>query len=107
MGDITLPEAVAAFVAATNAHDPQAWDSVFADGATVRDDGTTYVGEAEIGPWIRSHLIDPAIVLTPLAFEGDRLVASGDGDFPGGPLSFSFVFGVESDRVTSLVIEPV
>ncbi|MFI7587369.1 hypothetical protein ACIB24_09875 [Spongisporangium articulatum] len=46
-------------------------------------------------------------MLTPTSFEGDRLVASGDGDFPGGPLSFAFVFAIEDDRVTDLVIDPV
>ena len=45
-------------------------------------------------------------MLTPTSFAGDRLVASGDGDFPGGPLSFSFVFGIKDDQVTDLAIDP-
>ncbi|SER75919.1 SnoaL-like domain-containing protein [Lentzea xinjiangensis] len=107
MDNVTLPKAVDDFVAATNAHDVNALAAVFGDEATVRDDGTTYVGEAEIREWIQAHLIDPKIVITPISFEGDRLVASGDGDFPGGPLSFAFVFGIEDDQVTDLTIDPV
>ncbi|MEO3773101.1 nuclear transport factor 2 family protein [Micromonospora sp. B9E7] len=107
MNDITLPKAVDHFIAATNAHDANALAAVFGDGATVSDDGKTWAGEAEIREWIQGHLIDPKVVLTPTSFADDRLVASGDGDFPGGPLSFAFVFGIKDDQVTSLAIEPV
>jgi NAD(P)-dependent dehydrogenase (short-subunit alcohol dehydrogenase family) len=104
---LTLPRAVENFIAATNAHDANALTAVFDGGATVRDDGKTYTGEAEIREWIQGHLIDPKIVITPTSFAGDRLVASGDGEFPGGPLSFAFMFGIKDDRVTDLAIEPV
>jgi hypothetical protein len=107
MNDITLPQAVENFIAANNAHDATALAAVFGDGATVRDDGRTWAGEAELRAWIQSHLIDPKVVITPISFAGDRLVASGDGDFPGGPLSFAFVFGIEDDHVTELAIDPV
>lgn len=107
MNDITLPDVVENFVAATNAHDANALAAVFGDGATVCDDGKTWAGETEIREWIQGHLITPKIVLTPTSYADDRLVASGDGDFPGGPLSFSFVFGVKDDQVTDLAIAPV
>ena len=107
MNDIALPKAAENFIAANNAHDLNALTAVFGDEATVRDDGTTYAGEAEIRTWIQGHLIDPKIVITPTSFAGDRLVASGDGDFPGGPLSFAFVFAIKDDKVTDLVIDPV
>ncbi|MFG1994475.1 nuclear transport factor 2 family protein [Actinoplanes sp. NPDC048988] len=107
LNHITLPTAVENFVAATNAHDANALAAVFGDRATVRDDGKTWAGETEIREWIQGHLISPRIVLTPISFAGDRLVAAGDGDFPGGPLSFSFVFGIEDDQVIDLAIAPV
>ena len=107
MNDITLPNAVGNFIAATNAHDANALAAVFGDRATVRDDGKTWAGKAEIREWIQGHLITPKIVLTPTSFTDDRLVAAGDGDFPGGPLSFSFVFGIKDDQVTDLAIAPV
>ncbi|WP_030453398.1 nuclear transport factor 2 family protein [Herbidospora cretacea] len=107
MNEIILPKAVENFIAATNAHDANALNTVFGDGATVRDDGTTYTGGAEIREWIQGHLINPKIVITPTSFAGDRLVAFGDGDFPGGPLSFAFVFGIKDDQITDLTIDPV
>ncbi|WP_422738371.1 nuclear transport factor 2 family protein [Micromonospora sp. WMMD729] len=107
MNDITLPKAVDTFIAATNAHDANALAAVFSDGAIVRDDGKTWTGEAEIREWIQGHLIDPRVVLMPTSFADDRLVASGDGDFPGGPLSFTFEFDIKDDQVTNLAIEPV
>lgn len=106
MNGITLPPAVENFVAATNTHDADALAAGFGAGATVRDDGKTWVGEAEIRQWIQGHLITPKIVLTPTSFAGDRLVASGDGDFPGGPLSFAFVFVIEDGQITDLAITP-
>ena len=107
MNDIILPNAVGNFIAATNAHDANALPAVFGDGATVRDDRKTWAGETEIREWIQGHLINPKIVLTPISFADDRLVASGDGDFPGGPLSFSFVFAIKDDQITDLAIAPV
>lgn len=107
MDYLNLPKTVENFINATNAHDANALAAVFGDSATVRDDGTTYAGEAEIREWIQVHLINPKIVITPTSFVGDRLVASGDGEFPGGPLSFAFVFGIKDDQVTDLAIDPV
>ncbi|MFF0154023.1 nuclear transport factor 2 family protein [Micromonospora sp. NPDC005203] len=107
MNDLTLPKAVDNLITATNAHDATALAAVFGDGATVRDDGKTWAGEAEIREWIQGHLIDPKVVLTPTSLADDRLVASGDGDFPGGPLSFAFVFDIKDDQITDLAIEPV
>ena len=106
MNDITLPQAVENFIAATNEHDATALAAVFGDSATVRDDGKTWAGQAEIRQWIQGHLIAPDVVLTPTSFAGDRLVASGDGDFPGGPLSFALVFAIEDDQITDLAITP-
>ncbi|BCJ48375.1 polyketide cyclase [Actinoplanes ianthinogenes] len=107
MSVITLPKAVGDFIAATNAHDATSLATVFSDTATVRDAGKTWTGEAELREWIQGHLIDPKVVLTPTSFAGDRLIASGDGDFPGGPLSFALMFAIKHDKITDLAIEPV
>lgn len=107
MTAITLPKAIEHFVAATNAHDASALEAAFAPGATVVDNGTTFATEAELREFFEVRLVAPKIVLTPTSYEDGRLVASGDGDFPGGPLSFAFTFGIEGDAITDLVIEPV
>jgi len=102
-----LPPAIARFIATNNAHDGDALLAVFAPGATVADDGMTHNTEDAIRAWIKSHLTDPNIVLTPKSYDAGRLVASGDGDFPGGPLDFAFDFEIRDDAVTRLSIEPV
>ena len=107
MTAITLPKAIEDFVAATNAHDVIALEKAFAPGATIVDDGRTFATETELREFFQLHLVDPKIVLTPTSYEDGRLVASGDGDFPGGPLSFAFTFGINDDAITDLVIEPV
>jgi hypothetical protein len=107
MSTIDLPAAVERFIATTNAHDGDALAAVFAPGATVADDGRTYGTPHEIRGWITSHLLEPKIVITPKSWQDGRLVASGDGDFPGGPLDFAFDFETDGDAVTGLAIAPV
>lgn len=102
-----LPQAVEQFIAANNAHDGDALLALFAPGATVADDGKTHTTAAEIRAWIKSHLTDPNIVITPKSYAAGRLVASGDGDFPGGPLDFAFDFETKDDAIARLSIEPV
>ncbi|MBT2502132.1 nuclear transport factor 2 family protein [Curtobacterium sp. ISL-83] len=104
MSDITLPKAVEAFVATTNAHDAEALFAVFADTAVVHDDGNAYTTEEEIRSWIQVHQIGPKIVLTPTSFNDGRLVASVNGEFDGGPMNFAFDFTTEGDLVTDLAI---
>lgn len=107
MTAFTLPTAIDDFVAATNAHDMGALERAFAPGATIVDNGTHFATEAELRAFFQDHLVGPKIVLTPTSYEDGRLVASGDGNFPGGPLSFAFTFKVEDGAITDLVIEPV
>ncbi len=102
MSVITLPKAVEEFVTTTNTHDGEALFGLFAPGATVVDDGTAFTTEAELREWIQVHQVGPKIVITPTAFEGGRLEASVDGEFPGGPLNFAFTFATSDDRITHL-----
>ena len=69
----------------------RAQHAVFAPDAVVVDDGATYATEAELRGLIQNQIVAPKVVLTPISYyEADRLVASGDGDFPGNPLTFAF-----------------
>ncbi|MUK00630.1 hypothetical protein GM708_01005 [Vibrio cholerae] len=105
MNDITLPKAVENFVAANNAHDVDALMATLAADAVVSDDGRTYTDDAEICAWIGSHLIAPTIVITPTSFDGNRMVASSSGDFPGSPQPFTFKFDIDGDLVKGLSID--
>jgi ketosteroid isomerase-like protein len=107
MAVVTLPKAVDEFVSATNAHDADALFAVFAPDAIVVDDGATFATEAELRGFIGNQMVAPKIVLTPISYDADRLVASGDGEFPGGPLTFAFDFATKDNLITRLSIEPV
>ncbi|MBO0983619.1 nuclear transport factor 2 family protein [Rathayibacter sp. SD072] len=104
MSTITLPDAVDEFVAATNAHDAEALVAVFAADAVVIDDGTTYDTQDRIREWLTVHQIEPRVVITPMSFESGRLLASVDGDFPGGPLRFAFDVTETAGRIARLEI---
>ena len=106
MAVVTLPKAVDEFVSATNAHDADALFAVFAPDAIVVDDGATFATEAELRGFIGNQMVAPKIVLTPISYDADRLVASGDGEFPGGPLTFAFDFATKDNLITHLSIEP-
>jgi len=96
------------FIDATNRHDADALLAVFAPTATVRDDGSAYTGSSQIQKWIQEHQIAPKIVLDPTSYDetddSAELTASADGDFPGGPLPFTFAFAFEGGRVAALNI---
>jgi hypothetical protein len=104
MSTITLPTPIEKFVEANNAHDADALGAVFADGAVVRDDGKTFTTAAEVRGWIQSHLIEPKVVITPISFEGGRLIASSTADLPGGPWTFAYDFATEGDRISDMSI---
>jgi ketosteroid isomerase-like protein len=106
MAVVTLPKAVDDFVSATNAHDADALFAVFAPDAIVVDDGATFASEAELRGFIGNQMVAPKIVLTPISYDSNRLVASGDGEFPGGPLTFAFDFATKDNLITHLSIEP-
>jgi ketosteroid isomerase-like protein len=106
MAVVTLPKAVDDFVSATNAHDADALYALFAPDAIVVDDGATFATEAELRGFIGNQMVAPKIVLTPISYDSNRLVASGDGEFPGGPLTFAFEFATKDNLITHLSIEP-
>ena len=105
MSVISLPQAVEQFVSATNAHDADALFAVFAPEAVVVDDGTAFATEPELREFIKVQMVAPKVVLTPTSYDADRLVASADGEFPGGPLTFAFTFTTKDNLITHLSIE--
>ena len=105
MAVISLPQAVEQFVSATNAHDADALLAMFAPEAVVVDDGATFATEAELREFIKVQIVAPKVVLTVISSEADRLLASGDGEFPGGPLTFAFTFTTKGNLITHLSVE--
>jgi hypothetical protein len=107
MSVISLPKAVEQFVSATNAHDADALFAAFAPGAVVEDEGNNFATEAELHKFVDVHMVAPKVTLTPTSYDDDHLVASADGEFPGGPLTFAFDFTTQDDLITHLSIKLV
>jgi hypothetical protein len=85
---------VASFVEATNSHQAEVLAGLFGPEAVVIDDNTEYRGSTQIAQWIKDHQIAPKITLTVVDYDpsGPTLTANANGNFPGGPLPFSFRF---------------
>ena len=70
-----IPDVIGRYVAATNARDVEAMTACFTPDATVRDEGRSYAGRAEIHAW-EAEVTEKYGVSSEL-FEAER-----DGDAP-------------------------
>jgi hypothetical protein len=95
MPTATLPEPVAAYIAAANAQDARAVTACFAEHAVVLDEGHTRQGVA--GPTVE--------VLHVEATDG-RTVLAGQvsGNFPGSPVELRYVFTLDDGKIARLEI---
>jgi hypothetical protein len=98
---------VTSFVEATNTHQAEALAGLFGPESVVIDDNTEYRGALRIAQWIQDHQIAPKITLTVVGYDpsGPTLTANANGDFPGGPLPFSFRFTL-TDVIERLEVTP-
>jgi hypothetical protein len=105
---ITLPEPIAAYVAADNAGDDAALAACFAADAVVRDEGRTIRGLDAILAWKAEAKRKYRYMVEPLAMaeEDGRtlLTARVAGQFPGSPVDLRYVFGFADGRIASLEI---
>lgn len=103
-----LPAPVAAYFAADTAGDVDALLQSFADGAVVRDEGTSHAGPEEIRAWWRAAKAKYCHGTEPLSASVDdgALIVSGrvTGDFPGSPATLSYAFTLEEGRILRLEI---
>jgi ketosteroid isomerase-like protein len=105
---LTLPPAIAAYFAASNAHDPDALPPCFTPQALVLDENREHRGHAAIRAWneeadrLYTPLAEPlAIQHTP---DGAVVRARVSGTFPGSPVELVFAFGLEGDHIARLEI---
>jgi SnoaL-like domain len=105
---ITLPPPVEAYFASENAHDTTAIDGCFATNATVRDEGRSIKGVAEIKAWRLEtgekyhHSVEPLAVST----LDEKVVVTGmvSGNFPGSPVTLDHIFEIKGGKIVSLEI---
>jgi ketosteroid isomerase-like protein len=104
--DLSAP--LAAYFAASNAHDADALLSLFADHASVRDEGREMIGLAAIRGWAEGTFRDYRITITSNEAEqlGDATVVRAQvaGAFPGSPVILPFRFEIADRKITMLGI---
>ncbi|HTI82041.1 MAG TPA: nuclear transport factor 2 family protein [Acetobacteraceae bacterium] len=107
-----LPTAVAAYIAATNAFDIEAFMSTFADGALVNDHRNEFVGLAAIRDWAQREIIGDRVTMKPAEAtnrgNGVAVTARIDGNFDKtglpDPILLAFYFTVDNGRIVQLII---
>jgi hypothetical protein len=105
---IKLPPPLESYFASENAHDTSAIARCFATNATVRDEGRSIKGIAEIKAWRVEtgekyhHSVEPLAVST----RDGKVVVTGrvSGNFPGSPITLDHLFEIEGGKIVSLEI---
>lgn len=107
---ITLPSQIAAYVAASNALEPQRIAGCFTPDATVRDEGSVRHGRAEIEQWARETSVRYRSTMEPSSIDDNglrpTLQALVSGDFPGSPVRLAFHFTLAPEGIAALEITP-
>jgi hypothetical protein len=105
---LSLPDPIAAYFRAQNAHDVDGMLATFASQARVRDEGQDLTGSAAIRAWIDDTTRKYHPSVTPLGIEqvdGRSIVkVRVSGTFPGSPIELSYRFKVEGRLIAALEI---
>jgi hypothetical protein len=103
-----LPRPIEIYFASDTAHDTDALATCFAVDATVRDEGRTFEGLAAITAWRTETKKQYRYTVEPVEAvqrDGQTVVtARASGDFPGSPVTLTFIFRLERAQITSLEI---
>ncbi len=102
----TPPEPVAAFVAAVNAHDEQAFLDAFTSDGFVDDWGRVFTGREAIKGWSDNEFIGANGTMTPTEVQqhGDRVVVIADWRSTHANGLSRFEFAVDGPKLTSMTI---
>ena len=111
-GGPELPDAVEAYVRASNAADLGALLDTFVDDALVNDQLCDYWGKEAIAEWAASELITQRLTMSVTKvvnhYDNAILTANVTGDFDmrglPDPLVLGFYFSISGDRIVQLII---
>ena len=103
-----IPDVIGRYVAATNARDVEAMTACFAPDATVRDEGRSYAGRAEIRAW-EAEVTEKYGVTSELLeaeWDGGALRASmqASGNFQGSPAVLRYQFRIKDGMIAQLEV---
>lgn len=105
---VTLPPAIAAYFAATNAHDVPAMIAAFSEDAVVEDEKEQHRGLEAIGVWMNETIKKYDFRVEPTHVEeGDgKTIVTGrvSGTFPGSPVSLRHSFTFAGAKIVRLRI---
>lgn len=106
MTDQTVPEPVASFIEAVNAHDEQRFLDAFTDGGAVDDWGRTFTGREAIKGWSDNEFIGAQGTLTveEVRQDGDQIHVVGDWRSTHANGRSAFTFDVAGDRIEKMTI---
>ena len=109
MHAIELPISISAYFEAKNRHDVDGMVRVFADDASVRDEGHEYRGRAAIRAWLEDVTSRYAVSAEPqtATADGAVIVVSTQiaGNFPGSPVVLDFRFTPAGAQIARLEID--
>lgn len=105
---MTLPPPIQAYFEADRLRDVEALLAIFVANAVVKDEGRTHSGHPAIAAWMRAARNQYQHVVEPLDWaEADnvhRVRSRVAGDFPGSPVTLTFAFNLQGDRISHLEI---
>jgi ketosteroid isomerase-like protein len=103
-----MHSALERYFAATNRHDVAGMIADLADDAVVKDEGSEHRGVPAIRQWMTDTIRKYRFKAEPttVARENDRTAVSVivSGDFPGSPISLTYRFKLEGQKITHLEI---
>src|SRR5258706_10883458 len=103
-----LPSTLASYFAASNQHDVDLMLTAFSEGATVKDEGEEHRGTEAIRTWMIDTIRKYNFKAEPtdVAREHNRTVVTAilSGTFPGSPVTLSYRFKLDGQKITDLEI---
>ncbi len=103
-----LPQPIATYMQATNAHDTDALLACFTADAVVTDEGQEYHGVSQIRAWREktNEQYQFTLDVTDIAEGGNETVVTTlvSGNFDGSPVQLHFYFTLTGDKIAALSI---
>ena len=113
--ELQIPEAIAAFIEATNAHNANEFLATLTDSAVITDEGQEYRGIAAIKAWSDEKYVGAKVTLdvVEVVNSGDKAIVTVkvDGNFDKtglpDPFLMDFHFTTDTGRIAALSIRLV
>jgi ketosteroid isomerase-like protein len=105
---MNLPTSIQTYLDADERNDCEALLHAFAPDAVVSDEGQSHAGHHAIAAWWREVKAKYQHVIEPLEVDEKddvtRVRATVTGRFPGSPVTRTFAFRLDGNRITALDI---